>query len=132
MGPFVLFVLYAVLLSPAVPYAVVVVLTVLYAAQPVPVLCAVLQIHIVLGPALLVLFVSYGVHGVLSVLFVLLLVLGVFYVVLLVPTDLCAALHAFVVLCANGRLRGLCIQNFGRDGNKMIHSPLLRLLSLIP
>ena len=130
IGPFVLFVLYTVLLSPAVPYAVVVVLIFLCAAQPVPVvLYAVLQIRIVLGPALLVLFVSHGVHILLSVLLVVLPVLGVFHVVLLVPNDLCAALHAFVVLCVDGRLRALYIETFGRDGDKMMHSPLLRLLS---
>ena len=93
------------------------------------VLYALLQIYIVLGPALLVLFVSYGVDRVLSGLFVVLLVLVVFYVVLLGPTDLCAALHAFVVLCMDGHLRGLCIQTSARDEGKMMHSPLLRLLS---
>lgn len=96
------------------------------------VLYAGLRIYIVLDPALLVLFVSYGVHRFLSVLLVVVLVLVVFCVVLLVPTDLCAALHAFVVLCVGGRPRGLCIQIFGRDENKMMHSPLLRLVSLSP
>ena len=93
------------------------------------VLYAGLQLHIVLGPDLLVSFVSYDVHRVLSVLLVFLLVLVVCYVVLLVPTDLRASFHAFVVLCVDGRPRGLCIQTSGCDEDKMVRSPFLRLLS---